>query len=136
MALTADDRSAINDLISLHGHLMDDGALDRLDELFCADVTYDLTDFGAGPLRGIPAIRDAAIAMGDANPVGHHVTNVIISEAGGDDVLARSKGIGIRADGTTGSVVYEDRIRREAEGWRISYRKVIARRAPLGGAAP
>jgi hypothetical protein len=31
-------------LISLHGHLMDDGDLDRLDQLFTADVAYDLAE--------------------------------------------------------------------------------------------
>jgi SnoaL-like domain len=48
MALTAEDRAAIAALISMHGHLVDAGELDRLDELFTADVT----DLGAGPLEG------------------------------------------------------------------------------------
>jgi SnoaL-like domain len=52
MALTAEDRAAIAALISMHGHLVDAGELDRLDELFTADVTYDVTDSGAGPLEG------------------------------------------------------------------------------------
>jgi hypothetical protein len=84
-------------------------------------------------VQGIDAIRDAAIAMGDRNPVGHHVTNVILTEIAGQAVRARSKGIGIQADGSSGSVVYDDIIRREAAGWRITYRKVSARRAPLCG---
>jgi hypothetical protein len=37
----------------------------------------------------------------------------------------------ISADGTVGSVVYEDVVRREPAGWRIAYRKVIPRRTPL-----
>jgi 3-phenylpropionate/cinnamic acid dioxygenase small subunit len=131
--MTTEDRTAITDLISLHGHLMDGGDLDRLDELFAADVIYDLADFGLGRLVGRPAIREAALAMGDANPVGHHVTNVILTEVDTDEVHARSKGIGITADGTTGSVVYEDVFRREPHGWRLAHRKILARRAPLGG---
>ena len=132
--IAADDRVAIGELISLHGHLTDDGDLDRFDEVFSADVTYDLADFGLGLLKGIPAIRDAALAMGDANPVGHHITNVILTPLDADEVHGRSKGIGIKADGTSGSVVYEDIFRREDRGWRISYRKVLARRRPLGAA--
>jgi 3-phenylpropionate/cinnamic acid dioxygenase small subunit len=132
MAITSEDRAAIGELISLHGHLMDDGKFDQLDLLFSPDVIYDLSDFGLNALEGIPAIRTAALMMGDANPVGHHVTNVILTEVSADMVHARSKGIGVQADGTTGSVVYEDRIRREENGWRIAYRKVVARRAPLG----
>lgn len=130
--ITAEDRAAIGELISLHGHLTDDGDLDRFDELFTADVTYDLADFGLGSLEGIPAIRDAALAMGDANPVGHHITNVVLTAVDADVVHGRSKGIGISADGTSGSVVYEDTFRREDRGWRISRRKVLARRKPLG----
>jgi hypothetical protein len=52
-----------------------------------------------------------------------------------DDRSARvqSKGIGIAADGTAGSVVYDDIVTRQPGGWKISYRKVTARRAALGG---
>jgi 3-phenylpropionate/cinnamic acid dioxygenase small subunit len=130
--IATEDRAAIGELISLHGHLTDDGDLDRFDEVFSADVTYDLADFGLGALAGISAIRDAALAMGDANPVGHHITNVVLTAVNADEVHSRSKGIGITADGTSGSVVYEDTFRREDRGWRISHRKVLARRKPLG----
>ncbi|MFD0509598.1 nuclear transport factor 2 family protein [Streptomyces aureus] len=80
MALHADDRIVISELISLHGHLCDEGQLDRLDELFTDDVVYDVTDFGQEPLTGVEAIRAAAITLGDANPVGHHVTNIVLKE--------------------------------------------------------
>ncbi|MFE2737975.1 nuclear transport factor 2 family protein [Streptomyces sp. NPDC056723] len=133
MALHVDDRIVISELISLHGHLCDEGQLDRLDELFTEDVVYDVTDFGQEPLTGVEAIRAAAIALGDANPVGHHVTNIVLKEGGGGQVHARSKGIGINRDGTSGSVTYEDIIVLTGQGWRISYRKVVARRVPLGG---
>jgi 3-phenylpropionate/cinnamic acid dioxygenase small subunit len=133
MAITSDDRAAICELIALHGHLMDDGDLARLEELFTADVTYDLEDFGLGVLHGVAAIRDAALAMGAANPIGHHVTNLMLTELDAETVRVRSKGIGIKADGTSGSVIYEDTVRRTGAGWRIGARKVIARRAALDG---
>src|SRR6202034_4876506 len=44
----------------------------------------------------------------------------------------RSKGIGVMADGTAGSVAYDDIVTRQPGGWKISYRKVTARRAALG----
>jgi SnoaL-like domain len=135
MTLTTDDRAAITDLICLHGHLIDAGELDRLDELFTHDVIMDVTDFGIGSLAGVAAIRAAALALGDGNPVGHHVTNVVLTEHTDRQVHARSKGIGINADGTTGSVTYEDVIIRDDRGWRISYRKIVARRTPLGNRA-
>lgn len=131
MTLTTEDRTAIMELISLHGHLIDEGELDRLHEVFTADVTYDLMDLGHGSIEGLASIRGAALAMGDLNPVAHHVTNVILTEVAGNHVHARSKGIGIAADGTCGSVTYEDTVLLGDQGWRIAYRKVIARRTPL-----
>jgi ketosteroid isomerase-like protein len=132
MALSEQDRIDIDDLINRHGHLTDAGKLDEASELFTADVTVDLDDFGGGSLHGAAALRAAALALGDANPVGHHVTNILIT--GIDDRSARvqSKGIGIKADGTAGSVVYDDIVTRQPGGWRISYRKVTGRRAALG----
>ncbi|MGD6743160.1 nuclear transport factor 2 family protein [Streptomyces sp. BH106] len=71
MALDSTDRLAITELLSLHGHLIDSGELDRLDELFTPDVVYDVTDFGQPPLHGPAAIKDAALALGAGNPVAH-----------------------------------------------------------------
>ena len=107
---------------------MDSGA-DRLEDLFSPEVTYDLGDFGRGTLQGIDAIRNAATAMGDRNPVGHHVTNIILTEVEGQVVRVCSKGIGIQADGSSGSVVYDGIVKRTAAGWRITHRKVSARRS-------
>jgi ketosteroid isomerase-like protein len=130
MPLTTADRMAIHELLSLHGHLMDAGDLDQLDRLFTADVVYDLQPLGARELSGIAAIRDSAIALGDNNPVAHHVTNIVVN---GDDepVTAQSKGIGVRKDGSVGSVVYDDELRLTTDGWRIARRRVSLRRKSL-----
>jgi 3-phenylpropionate/cinnamic acid dioxygenase small subunit len=133
VSLALEDRLAIIELVSLHGHLVDDGSLDRLEELFASDVVYDLTDFGQGVLSGIEAVRDAAWALGAANPVAHHVTNVVVTASADGWVRVRSKGLGIRADGSCGSVSYDDTVVRTADGWRISHRTVSLRRSPLGG---
>ncbi|MYW63682.1 nuclear transport factor 2 family protein [Streptomyces sp. SID8379] len=133
MALDPEDRTAVTELLALHGHLTDAGELDRLGELFTPDVVYDITDFGQPPLHGPAAIRDAALALGAGNPVAHHITNVVLTELAEGRVHALSKGIGINADGTSGSVTYEDTVVRGDDGWRIAHRKVGARRVPLGG---
>ena len=132
MALQEQDRIDITDVVNLHGHFTDAGELDRAVELFTADVTYDLEDFGLGSLHGSAALREAALALGDANPVGHHITNIVIVQIDEHSARVRSKGIGIKADGTAGSVVYDDIVTRRPDGWKISYRKVTARRAALG----
>ncbi|GHJ40402.1 nuclear transport factor 2 family protein [Streptomyces sp. TS71-3] len=136
--LTLEDRLAITELISLHGHLVDDGHLDRFGELFTAEALYDLTEFDQGRLAGVAAIREAALALGAANPVAHHVTNVVVGDRadGAGCVRVRSKGLGITAEGVCGSVSYEDVVVRTPDGWRIRYRKVCPRRVPLNGAVP
>lgn len=131
MTISVEDRLDIHELIALHGHLSDAGDFDRMHEVFAADVVCDLEDFGLGLVRGRDALRDTALAMGEGNPVGHHATNVVITAVDDDVVRVRSKGIGIRADGTSGSVVYEDVIQRTVGGWRIVSRKITARRVPL-----
>ncbi|ONH31629.1 nuclear transport factor 2 family protein [Pseudofrankia asymbiotica] len=133
MTLTAEDRTAIADVIHQYGHLIDAGELDRLGELFTPDVTYDLADLGHGTLTGVDAIRSAALAVGDSNPVGHHITNLVLTPQADGQVHARSKGIGIMADGSCGSVVHDDTIVHDGSTWRIHHRKITARRAPLGG---
>ena len=134
MALTTDDRQAITDLLHLHGHYTDRGALDRMDELFAPDAVLDLSDFGLGVRTGLAEMLQAiqAIqAIGDGHPVAHHVTNIVLSGGDGDRVQAISKGIGIMANGHCGSVVYEDELRPLPAGWRITHRTIRLRRKPL-----
>lgn len=133
MALTTDDRIAIADLINQHGHLTDRGDFDGLAALFTADVTYDVSALGGPALVGLPAIREAALALADGNPVAHHVTNIVVRETADGSVHALSKGLGIMADGSANSVTYEDTIERTAAGWRITHRIVRPRRTPLRG---
>jgi len=132
MAISTDDRLAIYELIALHGHLMDAGDFDRLNELFTDDFVYDLEHLGYGRLQGARAFVDAAIALGDDNPLGHHVTNsLVIAEEDDGAIRVRSKGIGIRANGSCGTVVYEDLVRRTEGGWRVARRTVIPRSRAL-----
>jgi hypothetical protein len=58
----------------------------------------------------------------------------VLADQPDGSVRARSKGIGVYADGTAGSVTYEDTVVHTAEGWRIDARTVAPRRTPLGGA--
>jgi SnoaL-like protein len=133
VAISPEDRAAIGDLISLHGHLFDDGDLDRLDLLFTPTVVYDVSELGGGALHGIDAIRAAALVLGEGNPLGHHVTNVVVAEREDGTVGVRSKFIGVNADGTVGTGTYEDTVVDHGAGWRISHRKVVPRRVPLNG---
>lgn len=130
MPLSTTDTLAIQQLVALHGHLVDSGELHRLHELFTPDVVYDVTAFGKRPLRGIDAFRAAAVAVAadEENPVGHHVTNIVITEQPDGTVTVRSKGLGVLGDGRTGSVVYADDVARTPAGWRITTRQVLPSR--------
>jgi hypothetical protein len=90
--LNAEDRLAIGETLSLHGHLFDGGQLDRLGEIFTPDVVYDMSAVGVGTFEGIETIRAAALRLGPGNPVAHHVTNVVITGAADGPVTALSKG--------------------------------------------
>jgi SnoaL-like domain len=78
--------------------------------------------------RGRPSA--SSLRLGDGNPVELHVTNIVVNDAG-NRVTARSKAIGIRKDGSAGSLVYDDILRRTDAGWRISHRSITLRREPL-----
>jgi 3-phenylpropionate/cinnamic acid dioxygenase small subunit len=129
--LTTEDRLAIHDVIALHGHVADDRDWNRLGDLFTDDAVLDLEEFGYGSLHGLGAIRDLCRGSQDdeGQPLGHHVTNIIVTGQDGEGVRARSKGLAVMADGTSGTAVYEDVLRREERGWRISHRRVVARAA-------
>lgn len=127
--ITAEDQLAIHDVIALHGHVADDRDWDRLDELFTHDAVLDLEDFGYGTLHGLAALRDLSGASQDdkRQPLGHHVTNIIITGRDGDTAKARSKALAVMPDGSTGTAEYQDTLQRGQQGWRISHRKVTAR---------
>ncbi|WP_328389133.1 nuclear transport factor 2 family protein [Nocardia sp. NBC_00416] len=131
MALSVADQLEIQQVIALHGHLSDTGAFDRFDEVFTEDVGYDLSAFGSGVVHGIGTLRDMAVALGDRNPLGHHVTNTIITDGADVEAKALSKGLAVNTDGTTASVTYQDVLRRTPAGWRIVHRRITPRRTPL-----
>lgn len=47
----------------------------------------DLSALGGGELLGSAAIAEAARALGDRNPVAHHVTNIVVDDL--SDTAAR-----------------------------------------------
>lgn len=129
--LTTEDRLAIADVINLHGHLTDRGDFANMASLFVDDVTYDVSAFGGGVFAGLSAAREAAIALGEANPLAHHVTNIVVEEAPDGTVRALSKYLGVMTDGSVGSGTYEDTLNKDDDGWRITHRVVRPRKVPL-----
>jgi 3-phenylpropionate/cinnamic acid dioxygenase small subunit len=126
--LPVEDRFAIHELIALHGHVVDDRRHDQLDLLFTDDAVYDVSAYGAGVVRGLDALTELFRQRPGAQPIGHHVTNVLVGEGDDRAVAVRSKGLAVMADGTAGTVTYDDVVVRTEAGWRISRRAVIPAR--------
>lgn len=72
MSLSANDRLEIAELLALHGHLVDDGALERLGEVFTEDVVYDVSSLGGDRLIGFTAIAEAGARRGQSRRSPHH----------------------------------------------------------------
>jgi hypothetical protein len=132
--LNAEDRWAIAETLSLHGHLFDGGHLNRLDEVFTPDAVYDMSAVGVGVFEGIDTIRNAALRLGAGNPLAHHVTNIVISREGDNEAIVQSKGLMLMANEMLESVNHVDTLRCHNGGWRISRRVISPQRTPLGGA--
>lgn len=128
MPLTAEDRLSIHELVSLHGHLADERRADHLHLLLTPDATYDVTAYGMGAVQGLDALVALFTERPGEQPIGHHVTNVVATEHDDGTVRARSKGLAVMADGTTGTVTYDDIVVRTPGGWRISHRTVTPAR--------
>lgn len=127
MSLSTADRLAIHELVSLQGHLADDRRPEDLGLLLTPDATYDVTEYGLGVVGGLQALIELFTSAPGDQPVGHHVTNVIVTADPDVDDRARvrSKGLSVMANGRAGTVVYEDDVVLTASGWRISARTVV-----------
>ena len=128
VTLSAEDRLDIHELISLHGHLADDRRPHDLGLLLTADAEYDITAYELGVVSGLPALIELFSARPGEQPVGHHVTNVIVREQDDGSATVRSKGLSVMANGLAGTVIYEDVVVRTPDGWRISRRRVVPAR--------
>lgn len=127
------DRLDVAEVLARYGHVVDRGALDRLDTVFTADTVYDMSAVGLPVMQGIEALRDGAVRLGAQNPIAHHVTDIVVSARDRDEVGVESKGLMLTVDGTVRSVTHHDVVRRTADGWRIARRVIVPQRAPLGG---
>jgi hypothetical protein len=123
------DRLAIQEVLGLYGHLIDDRRWDDLDQVFTSDAVYDATDFGQPITHSLAELLTHWKADLRIHPLAHHATNIVVTEEADDTVRVRSKGIGIGPRGRVGSVTYDDIMVRTERGWRMSFRRAVLRRA-------
>jgi hypothetical protein len=129
MSLSVEDRLAIHELLAMHGHLADDRRDDELHLLLTDDAVYDVSAYGLGVVQGLPGLTELFAARPGDQPLGHHVTNVVVTEQTDARATVRSKGLAVMADGGAGTVIYDDVVVRTGAGWRIARRTIIPARA-------
>lgn len=131
--LSTQDLIEIRQLIELYGHVLDEREFSRVGELFTEDALFDVADFGAGVHRGAAAIGALWAAPESKHPLGHHATNLVITEEVEGRARVASKGMGVRPDGTVSSVLYRDVLLHTPAGWRIAERIATAKRRADAG---
>ena len=124
----AGDIVAIQQLLALYGHVIDEREWQRVGELFTATAVYDMSDFGLGVVHGAAAVRELWSRPDAMHPLAHHATDIVVSEEADGTVRVLSKGLGVGPNGRVGSVVYRDVVVRTSEGWRFAARKAQVRR--------
>ncbi|HYL72317.1 MAG TPA: nuclear transport factor 2 family protein, partial [Candidatus Dormibacteraeota bacterium] len=102
------DILAIQQLLALYGHIIDEREWGRVEELFTATSVYDMSQFGRAVVRGAAAIGELWSSPGAMHPLAHHATNVVVSEDADGAVRVISKGLGLGSNGRIGSVLYRD----------------------------
>jgi hypothetical protein len=128
MTITAEDRLAIQELLGLYGHLIDQRRWDELTQVFMEDVVFDATSFGQQVTTSYDELIERWSTDLSIHPLAHHVTNIVITEDLDGTVRVMSKAIGVGHKGRVGSATYDDIVVRTAQGWRLARRVAILRR--------
>jgi hypothetical protein len=118
---------AVERLLAVYGHVIDDGNFDALSDVFTDDARFDGVDFGMGDLRGIAEIR-AAFAAWD-HPRCHMTLNVVV-DGTTEGAAARSKWLVLLKNGKVVVGTYEDAAVPTDRGWRLAYRRALLQRPP------
>lgn len=116
------DLEAIQHLIVLYGHVIDDAEWDRLNEIFAPDASFQIegTDIAVSGLDRIDEFMRSI-----THPLAHFSTNVMVDlDEGADVATARVKLFAPRANGTSAIGTYHDVIVRTRRGWRFQQRIV------------
>ena len=122
--LTRSDRTEIEEVIAIYGHVVDDDAWDRAHLVFADDFVFDFSEFGRPNLNGVSELQSA---LRNRKVYSHHSTNIVIQEVDDDTARVRSKFIGFSNEGPPISGDYRDVFVRTPAGWRLSRRRSSVR---------
>lgn len=133
MPITTAARIELHELAARYGDLIDARDWAGLATVFTEDAVFDLTDTGAGVLRGLSAIQSYMDAT-DTHPLAHLITNIRVAD-GEDGIRLHSRVLGILPDRRVGSGSYVDQVVHTPDGWRVRHRDftLLRRRRPMSG---
>jgi len=138
MSVSADDRSAILDLISEYAYTFDENRIEELVNLFVDDAEWSICLSGSDT----PAMKTSTnmerrtvfqdIRSGPINEAGtprHFQTNTVLKRVSADRISGRTMVVATQQpyDGTQGRIVfsgvYEDEFVFSDAGWRFAVRR-------------
>jgi hypothetical protein len=119
------DQLAIRELVARYNYAIDEDRPEEWVATFVPDGTFESTALGVH--RGQDALLEFATGYVAAFD-GRHVTSDFVVTVEGDDATARCYLIAVNAKTSPPSIlttaVYDDVLRRTADGWRFVHRKV------------
>ena len=107
-----------------YGHVVDNHAWDRADQVFSQNIGFDRGDSGQPDLHGIAEI---VATFRGRNAYAHHTTNVVVTQDEDGTVRVHSKLLCLPNEGPVITGDYYDVMTRTPAGWRIAHRRAELR---------
>lgn len=128
MSISTEDRIAIQEMLGLYGHLIDNRRWSELTLVFTEDIVFDASSFGQKVTTTYNELLDHWTSDLAQHPLAHHVTNIVITEDADGTVRVVSKALGVGRNGRVGSATYDDVVVKTEEGWKLAHRIATLRR--------
>jgi ketosteroid isomerase-like protein len=133
LALPIADVVEITQTLARYGHVVDNGDVDALDQVFTDDAEMYPAHPGMAPIAGLAALRATIASIPQPN---HNTLPPTISVDADGTVRAVSRYLQLRPDGGVVNGEYLDVVVPTAAGWRVSSRRVLRRYPPMDEGGP
>ena len=129
MALPAEDRIELHELVARYGNVVDDCDLDALGTVYTDDAELVLVTASGREVRkhGLGEIGEFLAASNSTNA--HILTNITtaVEDAGADDQVILRYRMGAPKGADLFSIDYRDVVVRTDAGWRIAHHTILMR---------
>lgn len=129
MALPAEDRIELHELVARYGNVVDDCDLDALGTVYTDDAELVLVTASGREVRkhGLGEIGEFLAASNSTNA--HILTNITtaVEDAGADEQVVLRYRMGAPKGADLFSIDYRDVVVRTDAGWRIAHHTILMR---------